>query len=807
MSSPRVGWELLSSAKREAVEAVFAERDAKATELAQTLLDSSPVGVKETPARLLLLRCVLQFAPRHVWTTVRVGEATLRWATGVQTLPEEEASNAARGASLSVLAMFLKYRLQSSFSLECVADGIAAALQLLAKQLSDGDGSNSTNKTPQTILLHQCVELLEAAGDPSLPWLKRLREDAKAALLPSAAIIASLRPDSSSSGQLVVDSCKVFGMVADIWASTKVHSSPAQEGEGIALRALPSSVLRLAVGANVVHDSMHAAFHAAVSCAAELPPPWEGATGLLQDVLTALGALPLETGLDAQRVELVVGLLGSVLQVGRVFESYAEAEAEAEAAGQCIDAIIALSAKMQTASASTSTITPPQGEEEGEGLRAACRDLRKGCISCSEAVIIAAPRWAPRMQQQFWMLCLEALRSPVLFASAFAKGVTAECATRREALEHPLTAAIVLHLTTAISKSSRYSQAAALDLLTAVEELCAAGCDCLPLASSPLPLLLLQAYNQPPKAPSSRPSKKANKGQGSGRAASKSSRHTAEWKAAVVGALRAVLDMAARCAQPLSDDFKEEFVLAATSEAAALLLALGLVKRYPPPPPSSSSSSKGGGQQNTAPGVSLPLPPSSAEQALAREERRQAAAEAEERFGTRQGEALQRLLHAWILSLAAFMSVPEGLVSSSSPRHSNPTPAQSLEGLLSLLGQAADRPVVLEDDVPLMCSEAELLSAAAVALWDAPTMCGRRRTGHVLPAVRALCCIAKGGGATGSEAAVLFEAAREALLSLAEGVDGEGKGGVLQRLLTALPEEGGQGAEEDVEKCFASLQL
>jgi hypothetical protein len=113
--------------------------------------------------------------------------------------------------------------------------------------------------------------------------------------------------------------------------------------------------------------------------------------------------------------------------------------------------------------------------------------------------------------------------------------------------------------------------------------------------------------------------------------------------------------------------------------------------------------------------------------------------------------------------------------------------------------------VVLEDDVPLMCSEAELLSAVAVALWDAPTMCGRRRTSHILPAVRALCCIAAGGGAAGSEAAVLFEAAREALLSLAEGIDGEVKGGVLQRLLAVLKGEELQG--EDVEECFASLPL
>ena len=711
-------------------------------------------------------------------------------------LPEEEATNAARGASLSVLAIFLKYRLQSSCSLECIADGIAAALQLLARQLQlNGDGNNSTSKTPQTILLHQCVEVLEAAGDPSLPWLKRLREDAKAALLPSAAIIASLRPDSSSSGQLVVDSCKVFGMVADIWASTKAHSSPVQGEDGIMLHTLPSSVLHLAVGANVIHDSMHAAFHAAVSCAAELPsslPQWEGATELLQAVLAALNALPLVTALDAQRVELVVGLLGSVLQVGRVFDSSAQteaAEAEAEAAGQCVEAIIALSAKMKDASSSP----PPQGEEEGEGLRAACRDLRKGCISCSEAVIIAAPRWAPRRQRQFWTLCLDALRSPVLFASAFAEGVVTECATRREAHEHPLTTAIVLHLTAALSKASRYSQPAALDLLTAVEELCAAGCDCLPLASSPLPLLLLKAYNQPPKAPLSRSAKKANHKSGG--------KHAAKWKAAVVWALRAVLDMVARCAQPLPDDFKGELVLAATSEAASLLLALGFVKRSSQP----SSSSQGGGQQRTAAEVPLSLPPSSADQALAREERRQAAAEAEAHFGTRQGEVLQRLLHAWILSLAAFLSVPESLSSSSSPLNHSPTPAQSLEGLLLLLGQAAGRPVVLEDDVPLMCSEAELLSAAAVALWDAPTMCGRRRTSHILPAVRALCCIAAGGGAAGSEAAVLFEAAREALLSLAEGIDGEGKGGVLQRLLAVLKGEELRG--EDVEECFASLPL
>jgi hypothetical protein len=716
-------------------------------------------------------------------------------------LPEEEATNAARGASLSVLEMFLKYRLQSSCSLECIADGIAAALQLLARQLQlNGDGNNSTSKTPQTILLHQCVEVLEAAGDPSLPCLKRLREDAKAALLPSAAIIASLRPDSSSSGQLVVDSCKVFGMVADIWASTKVHSSPVQGEDGITLHTLPSSVLRLAVGANVIHDSIHAAFHAAVSCAAELPsslPQWEGATELLQAVLAALNALPLITALDAQRVELVVGLLGSVLQVGRVFDSNAQteaaAEAEAEAAGQCVEAVIALSAKMKAAASASSSL-PPQGEEEdGEGLRAACRDLRKGCISCSEAVIIAAPRWAPRRQHQFWTLCLEALRSPVLFASAFAKGVVTECATRREAHEHPLTTAIVLHLTAALSKASRYSHPAALDLLTAVEELCAAGCDCLPLASSPLPLLVLKAYNQPPKAPLSRSAKKANNKAGG--------KHAAEWKAAVVGALRAVLDMVARCAQPLPDDFKGEFVLAATSEAASLLLALGFVKRSSQP----SSSSQGGGQQRTAAEVPLSLPPSSADQALAREERRQAAAEAEAHFGTRQGEALQRLLHAWILSLAAFLSVPESLSSSSSPLNHSPTPAQSLEGLLLLLGQAAGRPVVLEDDVPLMCSEAELLSAAAVALWDAPTMCGRRRTSHILPAVRALCCIAAGGGAAGSEAAVLFEAAREALLSLAEGIDGEVKGGVLQRLLAVLKGEELQG--EDVEECFASLPL
>ena len=86
-------WGLLASGKREDVETIFSQAGGPKAEIAQELLDSSPVGIKETPARLLLLRCVLQFAPRHVWSTVRLRETTLRWISGVQMLPEEEATN------------------------------------------------------------------------------------------------------------------------------------------------------------------------------------------------------------------------------------------------------------------------------------------------------------------------------------------------------------------------------------------------------------------------------------------------------------------------------------------------------------------------------------------------------------------------------------------------------------------------------------------------------------------------------------------------------------------------------------------
>ena len=782
----------------------FAQWGDRSIERAQDVLDSAALAVEgETPSRLQVLRAFFQFAPSGLWVHVVLRPFVVEWVccaacnrgAGALSVP-------LRGVAMSILGYFVKCGLKGSDSsvaslspIEAgkagevaaagptearhpyapIAQAVATMLSAIAEDLLPADGGSEL-PFASALLLHQCVETLEAAGEAQAPWLAAAADglDSAALVLQHQCHPAAAELRTQTAVQAQVDAAKAFGMVAEVWMArrsaagggkvekegeeAKVEKDDDESGAGqgrscAALRTLPRGLLSFAASGLIVHDAILGAFHSALDVVLALDGgdpevSWNFVSALLQQGLAIVDSGVLEDVMNVHRMEMVVGMVGCLVPALRV---WAEEGRALTAAEEVIGHITSLQPRMQAA------VQQSSGADEAHTLRGALGDLRRGCISVCEAVITSVPIWVCAHRQVYWDLCLRVLRTSALFAAAFCamrwqashahaqaraagaedspadedagSGVRPTCTTvftatapAAEEAEVPYADVEILltHVCTAVQQVERYSDPAAQDVLSCLVNLC--ECDCKYLVmypdKHPITAAIVAAYDKSPRGSKAR---------------------RAGWKVAVLCAMKDLFSLQAKhpsnteaAGCPLPQSSRALFLQLVVREVELLRLALGR----------NSKEARG----------------------------------AREALGSTETDELHLLLHHLTAALVTFLRIPRCLCADepSAADDKSPPCVALLRSYLQSVYSQPPRGSEFEEDLVQACMELETVAHAVSAL-----VAETQAREDVLPAVRAICLaggvdaalVRMGATARGEGEGVAFdmsyETAREALLFIA----------------------------------------
>ena len=661
-------------------------------ELVQYILETTPSTITtEFPLRISTVRWMLQSCPKPVVSRVTVSSDVIQWICTVAN--STEASIALRGLSLTVLSLIIRcFPRLSDDMLQPVTQCIASNLQLANELMSEKKMTNIIS--PTDILLHQCVDIMNSAGEDSL-WIRPLHTS----LGTAAMLIQQCYEDNQCApAQRVVDANKVFGTVAATWLMQYAQNpstlpcSSNNTFEHSALLLAPAVIVKILLSCDVVHDSFAYAFQLALDVVLEMEKHGTVSVDdhqlhhVFNDCLSAIEDADLGDVVMLKRVEALVGFVGGFYENSQSEQCRIVKNTKENAVMSCILSlqqrmVIAIQEiKQQRLNGSTEEagVTTEQRRFVGTDreLRTCCADVRRACIAVAGAVLRACPFWVTDEPERFWTLTTgpRSLATPLLMGVGYrailacTKSIDVVVVSEEKDVissSERLRMRMVIHLANALRDVSKYSLAAADDIITAVRDLCEAS------QRGPhqlwwqkvsvneggveedIPLLLLQAYVLRPKLPSSVSSQNGKPGY---RAVSSSDDAQAvQWKASVLSALRDTLKLGqhGRKFATIYDDLclSTAFSVAFSRELTSDILLLHRCINV------SSSSGGSGGV-----GGGVPLGLTATGEGL-KENRRLS----RERFGSAQGDVLAELL----LTVTAVLIVFVEAFDRKHVRHSN----------------------------------------------------------------------------------------------------------------------------------------
>ena len=657
-------------------ETTFSSPTTTMVELVQHIMDTAPTTIAtEYPLRVSTVRWMLQSCPKAIVSRVTVSTEFIRWICTVAN--STVASIALRGISLTVLSLIIRcFPRITDDMLQPVTQSIASNIDLANELMSEKKTTNIIS--PADILLHQCVDIMNSAGEDSL-WIRPLHQS----LGTAAMLIQQCYEDNQCApAQRVVDANKVFGTVAATWLMqyTQDQSTlPSTGSNGLGHSAIltsPALIVKILLSCDVVHDCFSYAFQLALDVVLEIEKHGGASANdhqlhrVFKDCLSAIEDADLGDIIMLKRVEALVGFIGSFYENSQSEQSRIVKDTEESAAMSCIISlqqrmVIAVQEiKQQRLNGSIDEEGVAAGQRRFVGtdreLRTCCADVRRACIAVAGAVLRACPSWVTEEPERFWTLTTgpRSLATPLLMgvgyrailACTVPTGVVSEVEETSSSSER-LRMRMVMHLANALRDVSKYSLAAAEDIITAVRDLCEASRQGphrlwwqranVEAEEVDIPLLLLQAYLLRPKIPASVSSQNGKPGY---RASSSSDDPQAvQWKATVLAALRDTLTLGQHGSSNCGDDLclSTTFAVAFARELSSDILLLHRCINA-----SSSSGSGGGGGGGVPKGLSATGEGLKENRRLSRE-----------RFGSAQGDVLAELLLTVTAVLIVFVEV------------------------------------------------------------------------------------------------------------------------------------------------------
>lgn len=281
----------------------------------------------------------------------------------------------------------------------------------------------------------------------------------------------------------------------------------------------------------------------------------------------------------------------------------------------------------------------------GKDMRVAASDVRKGLIAMAHSVYSACPAIITNHPEQFWEVSLRLLNTPLLFSCAFVASPENSDVVRR----------IVDNVSQGLSQVHKYSFPAACDVITSVEELCRSGCTAILECADKIVI----AVDQLPKFSDNKTHKKEKY----------------EWRRQVLELLRAVLMLTQTTTTVLSNNFVDQVVSMCSRDILLLRTCLGC---------------RGSASADAA---SI---------AAAEKQRRAAAVEAQERFGSSKPEKMVSLLHLVTSTLCDLLDCGNTPIGDDA--------AETLQGLLGRTARDANRSLVFEDDAVQLGIDIDLVA-------------------------------------------------------------------------------------------------
>jgi hypothetical protein len=307
-----------------------------------------------------------------------------------------------------------------------------------------------TTVSPADIIIHQCVEILMSVGESKVKWV----DSARVGICIAGKLLQQciFSDNVLASKQRIVDTTKIYGMIAEIWM---LHSEPSEVpvvldginnvdvSESVVLMyTCPSIILKFLMLGDIVHDSFLSAFQLSIDVAytleerscKDLKDEWgfdmvredinmrNALSSVFEECLTLIKDASIESSLTLKRIEVLIGFISSF------YENYGELKrhkGSISPPAAALQGIIDLQQRMKDLMISFKTKKIPGSDdsslsmEDEKDIRICCSDIRKGCISTTKSIILACPFWVIADTERYWSLCTVSLSTPLLFSAGY----------------------------------------------------------------------------------------------------------------------------------------------------------------------------------------------------------------------------------------------------------------------------------------------------------------------------------------------------------------------------------------------------